>query len=310
MKFLQKKINKLKLLYLFILLAFFSVFIVLAYINIQIKKELAEVDVFINPLSFTPAKYPEVSNYYVPQISAQGAVVIDKNSQVILFSKNSSFRFPPASTTKIMSAIVALEAFSQTDILTIQEPNVEGAYFNLQKGEQFTFEDLFYAMLLPSSNEAALAIAQNYPEGEEAFVVEMNKKAKEYHLTSSYYAEPIGLSDEKDYTSPIDLARLSAIALENPFFAKTVSTKNKIITNTSGKSYSLFNLNKLLNVPGITGIKTGTTEGAGEVLVTSRRIESENQDLIIVVMQSQDRYLDTQILLDYLNGVNYLSIRP
>ena len=139
----------------------------------------------------------------------------------------------------------------------------------------------------------------------------MNEKAKELGLLNTFYADPVGLLDERDYTTPIDLARLAALALEDPQFSKVVATKNKIIKNTLGKEYKLENLNILLDLPGVNGVKTGFTEGAGQVLVTSKRIPGTDKDIIIVVMQSLNRFGDTEALLNYLsNNIIYQTIHP
>ena len=312
MKYFSKlKIDKTKLFYLVILAATFTIFLFLAFLNVEAKKEITELNVLRSPLSsFTPGKYPEVLSKYDPGITAQGAVAIDKNSQVVLYEKNSNLKFPPASTTKIMTALVALENYSPEDSLIIKQATVEGSIIGFKEGEVFSFIDLLYAMLLPSANDATLSIAQNYPGGEKAFVLRMNQKAVELHLKNTYYADPIGLDDEKDYITPLDLARLASIALSNPTFASVVSAKDKKIKSLNGKSYNLSNLNKLLDIPGVNGVKTGFTEGAGGVLVTSRKLDN-GQDLIFVVMQSQDRFADSEILLSYLNdNLNYVSSHP
>ncbi len=306
----RKKVSKLKLFYGVILATLFSVFLILAFFNLQIKKQNSRLQILESPLSFTPSSYPRVEKPAKPEISALASAVVDRNSKVVLYEKNSNFRFPPASTTKIMTALIAIEYYDPLDILTIYESNVDGTTLKFQRGEQFTFENLLFAMMLPSSNDATVAISQNYPGGEEAFVARMNEKALELHLTNTHYDDPIGLNDEKDYTTPRDLARLTGVALNNSEFAKVVSTRNKTIRNLRGYEYKIENLNILLDLPGISGVKTGTTPGAGQVLVTSKKLEN-GQDLIFVVMQSQDRFQDTTALLDYLNkNITYLSIHP
>lgn len=307
--FLRKRIVR-KLLYLLILGINFSIFLSLVVLNINVKKEIAEGEILLSPLSFVSSDYPIIENSFISEISAQGAAVIDIASQIKLYEKNSNFRFPPASTTKIMTALVALENYNPDDILTIFQTNVEGEALGFSIGEKFTFENLLYAMMLPSSNEAALSIAQNFPGGEKAFVEEMNKKAQELSLPNTRYEEPVGLLDEQDYTSPIDLAKLTSVALKNPLFAEVVSTQEKIIKNTKGKEYKIGNLNILLDIPGVVGVKTGTTPGAGQVLVTSKKLEGRDKELIFVVMQSLDRFGDTKALIDYSAGINYLSIHP
>lgn len=301
---------RIKIFYLSILAATFIIFLILAFLNLQVKKQITDINLIENPLSFTPQKYPQVSNQYDVNISALGAIIIDKSSQLPLYEKNSKLRLPPASTTKIMTALVALDYFNPNDTLVIKTATVEGSIMGFFPNENFTFEDLFYAMLLPSANDAAVNIAENYPGGKAIFVQKMNEKAKEFNLFDTKFEDPMGIDDEKNYTTPLDLARLSSIALNNKEFAKAVSTKNKTIKSTQGNTYQLVNLNRLLDIPGVSGIKTGHTQGAGDVLVTSRKVENMG-DLIFVVMQSQDRFEDTQILLNYLNdNINYLSIHP
>jgi serine-type D-Ala-D-Ala carboxypeptidase (penicillin-binding protein 5/6) len=305
------KRNKLKIIYLFILIVIFSIFMILAFLNYQVRKQIPQFNILLNPINYSMHEYPILKNNVAPYISAQGAIVLDKDSQVSLVQKNPTLRFSPASTTKIMTALIALEYFKPNDELTILSDNVEGSVLGFEKGEKITFQNLIYAMMLPSSNDATLAIAQNFPGGEEAFVALMNKKAKELNLTSTQFADPIGLLDEEDFTTPLDLARLTTIAMKNPEFATIVSTKKKEITNSVGKKYKFENLNVLLDIPGVNGVKTGFTEGAGQVLVTSRKIPGTNKDLIIVVMQSADRFGDTQTLLNYLeNNINFQTIQP
>jgi D-alanyl-D-alanine carboxypeptidase len=303
------RIDKAHFFYLFVILALFGIFCALAYLNVTVKKQISTINLLPAPFMYSPQKYPKINNTYFPYVTAQGMVVIDNNSKVSLISKNDNLIFPPASTTKIMTALVALDYYGSTDILTIKNANVEGAMMGFFNGEKFTFDDLLYAMLLPSSNEAALAIAQNYPGGESAFVAKMNEKANALGLSKTHFADPVGLEDHGDYSTPRELALLSAEALKKPTFARVVATKFRQIKSIEGNVYTLNNLNILLNYPGVNGVKTGHTEGAGDVLVTSRKINGG--DLIFAIMQSQDRFLDTQILLDYLNNnITYQTIHP
>lgn len=312
MKFdLKLKNNKLKLFYSFILFIVFVVFVVIASANFYIKKEIPRYNINLLPMNYAPQDYPQIINNYPPEISAQGAVVIDRDSQVVLYEKNPNLRFSPASTTKIMTTLVALEEFNLTDVLTVFKDDVQGSTLGLQKNEKFTFEDLLYAMMLPSANDATVAIAQNYPGGEAAFVAKMNEKANELGLKNTHFEDPVGLLDEGDYTTPVDLARLGSYAMKNPELAKIVSTKNRVISNIEGKEYPIENLNILLDIPGVNGVKTGFTEEAGQVLVTNRKIPGLNKDIIIVVMQSQDRFGDSELLLNFLdNNVSYQSSQP
>ncbi len=254
--------------------------------------------------------YPIIKNKFNPQISATGAIIMDADSKVVLYSKNKDLRFSSASTTKIMTSIVAAEHFKPEEILVVKTGRVEGSTLGLSINEQMTFENLMYAMMLPSANDAALAVAENFPGGEKAFIKKMNDKAKVFKLKNTHYGDSIGLADSEDYTTPFDLASLASFAVKSPLIAEVVNTKYKVISDTSGlNTYEIRNLNELLGVDGVNGVKTGFTEEAGQVLVTSKK--EKDKTIIIVVMGSQDRFLDTRRLLDLLkDNITYLSLHP
>lgn len=258
--------------------------------------------------NFSFNEYPILESKFQPNISAQGVVVMDADSKVVLFSKNPNLRFSSASTTKIMTAITALSYFHQNDVLTVKDATSDGVVLGLKKDEKITFENLLYGLLLPSANDTAFVIAQNY-SSESAFVREMNKNAARFNLYNTHYQDPAGLEDDGDYTTPFDLARLASIAIGNPTFAKIVSTKEKNVVDLSGNVFPVKNLNKLLGIDGVIGVKTGYTEGAGQVLVTAKKEGAHT--IIIVVMGSQDRFLDTEKILSAISGnITYLPIHP
>lgn len=305
-------LNKLKKSYLpLFFVTVVSILLILLGLDVYAKRTIDKDRILSSSLIVsTEVKFPVLKTEFIPFISANGAVIMDADSKTVLFSKNPALRFSPASTTKIMTALTALEYFKPGDILTVKTATSDGAVLGLQQGEKMTFENLLYALLLPSANDAALAISENYPGGEEAFVNKMNENAKKINLFNTHYQDPAGLLDFGDYTTPVDLARLASVAIKNPEFAKIVSTKSKIITDISGYNvYSLNNLNKLLGIDGIYGVKTGYTEEAGQVLVTSKL--ENGHAIILIVMSSEDRFLDTEKLLDLVSGnISYLSIRP
>jgi len=213
-----------------------------------------------------------------------------------------------ASTTKIMTALTALQYFKKDSVITVKPGWVEGSQMGLQAGEQYYFGDLLYAMLLPSANDAAQTIAANYPGGVSAFVQKMNENAAMLHLKDTHYADPTGLDDDGDYTTVVDMARLASYAIKNKDLTSVTSTKEKIVTDIGDtREFTLYNLNQLLGLYGVTGIKTGTTAGAGEVLVTSA--VEKGHTYIIVVMNSQQRFVDTQALLNFVNN-NVSFITP
>lgn len=301
----------LRVYFLIIPLFLFSVFCLLFLGDFFLKFWVDANQVHTEPFSVTSeAKIPVIKTSFVPDISATGAIIMDADSKVVLYSKNPDLRFSTASTTKIMTALIGLDYFKPQDILTIQEASVEGSVLGLRLNEQMSFENLMYAMMLPSANDAAVAIADNYPGGQTGFLVKMNEKAKLFKLYNAHYSDPAGLEDSGDYTTPFDLARLASFAIQNNTFKQVVNTKQKIIYDASGTNvYSLKNLNELLGIDGVNGIKTGFTEEAGEVLVTSK--DEKGKTIIIVVMGSANRFEDTLKLLDLVtNNITYLSIHP
>lgn len=254
----------------------------------------------------TPAFYPvNTSASQVPFLSARSVLVMDKDSSVILYEKNPLLRLLPASTVKMMTSLVALEHYDLDQVLTVPPVSHEGQDIKLIAGEQIKVINLLYGLLVSSANDAALTLAQNYPGGEKAFIEAMNKKAQDLNLANSFFTNPTGMDQEElgftslSYTSTLDLARLSVYALKNPVFAQMVATPKMVITDITGEiTHELFNINELLTfLEGVKGIKTGWTENAGECLVAYT--EREGRGIISVVLGSNDRFGETQALVEW-----------
>lgn len=243
-----------------------------------------------------------------PVISGQGAFAVDLNSGVPLYEKNADAALLPASTTKIITALVALDSYQLDQVLTVGKGvKVDGQKMGLYSGEQMKVEDLLYGLLVYSANDAAIVLAQNYcaPQntqscGYEVFVNAMNQKAAELFMTNSHFDNPVGLDGTNQRSTAKDLVRASEVAMRNPQFAKMVGTKQITVTDVTGKSvYNLRNINTLLgSVPGVTGVKTGWTENARENLVTY--VERDGHRVIIAVLGSQDRFGETKELTDWI----------
>lgn len=294
------------LIILIILLVIFQILSVSANVvakNAQVSKvAVASYELPVAPYLFltSPVSQP---------VTAQSAIIIDRETKTALFEKNSHVRFSMASTTKLMTALVAVEYFKPSDILTAYTSNVEGVNVGLLLGEKLYFKDALYGMLLPSGNDVALMMAQNYPGGEEAFVKRMNQKAKDFHLVNTHFADPAGLDDDGNYTIASELAELAAHVSETREISEVTATKEMVISTVDGsQTFVLGNLNRLLGYYGVTGIKTGHTEGAGDVLITSTVLSGHTY--IIVVMRSEDRFADTEVLLaSLLTGVGAFTPR-
>lgn len=265
------------------------------------KKELKKI---ISPPE--PAPYPvnKTGIYPGTELSATSVVVQDAASGVYLFRRMSTMQLPPASTTKVLSALVVLDAMNLDDVVIVGEVKNNGQSIGLVPGERLTVENLLYGMLIQSGNDAGYALANAYPEGIDAFISAMNKKAQDLHLSMSHFTNPVGYDDPSHYMTAEDLARLADVALQNKIVAKMVAIPQITISDvTHTYFHKLSNVNQLLGkIPGVAGIKTGWTEEAGENLVTL--IERNGRKIIIVVLHSKDRFGDTIRLIDWVFG-NY-----
>ena len=288
----------------FLIPLFFFLLLYGVFSYTQNVKKVMQKESLLSIESKTPSLYPfltfpPLSQNQDPILSAFASVVMEDGSHVVVYQKNGDVRLPMASTTKIMTALVALDHFNMDDVLTVYSTSVPPAVVGFSLGEQVRFKDMLYGMLLGSGNDAALAIAQNYPGGEIAFVAAMNNKALELSLANTHFIDSSGLSPENS-TSPIDLARLSSLAMNNTTIRAIVGTKYATISSADGSViYPLTNLNKLLGSNGVIGIKTGFTDEAGEVLATVQ--EQNGHRYIVVVMKSEDRFFDTNELLSFVS---------
>jgi D-alanyl-D-alanine carboxypeptidase len=233
-------------------------------------------------------------------VSGQGALAVDLNSGINLYEKNPDFPLLPASTTKIVTALVALDTYPLNQILTVGKISVDGQKMGLYFGEQMKVEDLLYGLLVYSANDAAEVLADAYPGGRGEFIIAMNEKAKELSMNHSIFQNPVGLDGTTQVSTAKDLVRASEVAMRNPEFAKIVGTKQIVLTDISGKnSYNLKNINELLGkVPGVLGVKTGWTENARENLVTY--VERDGHRVMIAILGSQDRFGETKELIDWI----------
>lgn len=235
-----------------------------------------------------------------PELTAQGIVIVDIFSGVTLYEKNPDIQFLPASTTKIMTALVALTDYSLSDIVTVKTAITEGQVMGLTSGETVTVENLLYATLVHSANDAAYTLAETAKGGVSAFVGRMNELAKLYYLENTHFTNPVGFDDPNHYTTPKDLARLTRVAIQNPVFLKMVGIPQITVSDTTfTRFHALKNVNELLGkIPGIFGVKTGWTANAGQALVSI--VQRGEHKVLIVVLKSDDRFGETQKLLTWV----------
>jgi serine-type D-Ala-D-Ala carboxypeptidase (penicillin-binding protein 5/6) len=259
-----------------------------------------QAEVLAETTSQTPVVEIASKNMPEPELSAKAVVAFDTETGKILYQKNMDAPLAPASTTKIMTAIVAIEAFNNSDLLTVPPSAlVGGSNMGLQVGEIMTFRSLLYGMMLNSGNDAAFTIAMNYPGGFDAFVFKMNEKAKELGLKNTHFDNPAGFDSPSHYSSAFDLLQIGRESIKNVRLGKVFSTKETQVTSIDKtQTHVLKNLNKLLGEAGIVGIKTGTTEMAGESLVGLS--ERGGHTVLTVMLNSKDRFGETKTLLDWI----------
>lgn len=236
----------------------------------------------------------------LPEISAYAVMATDLDSGVTLYQKNSDVKLLPASTTKIVSAMVAEDYYSLDDVLTVSNISIPGQKMRLIAGEEISVRNLLYGLLVYSANDAAEVLAENYPGGRNSFVTAMNLKIRNLGLTKTYFENPSGLDGNLQFTTARDLASIAGYAIQDPFFKEVVGTEEIIVGSQDGKYvHRLTNINKLVGkVDGVLGIKTGWTENARENLVGY--IERDGKKIITVVLGSQDRFGDTKALIEWI----------
>lgn len=255
--------------------------------------------IFVPTLSAIPDVTP-------PEIKGEAAYLIDVQSGQTLYSKNGDQLMAPASTTKILTGLLAIELGNLEDTVTASETmldykTVYGTRIYLEPGEQLTLEDMLYALLLNSANDAAVAIAEHISGDMMNFVGLMNNKVAELGLKDTTFKNPSGLNEEGHLTTAHDLARIAQAAYANPIFRDYIKTKSHVIPREKENvPIEMFNENKLLwQDETITGMKTGYTSQARNCLVASA--SRDGRELIGVILKSPGReiYTDMQALLDY-----------
>lgn len=240
----------------------------------------------------------------VPDIKANAAILMDAKTGQVLYNKNMNKRGAPASTTKILTAILAIESgrLDEMTKVSVKASSTPGSSMHLYPGQLISLRELVTGLLLRSGNDAAVAIAEYLAGSSEAFVDLMNQKAAALGALHSHFCNPNGLSAAGHYSTAFDLAWMSRYALNNPIFADIVNTKETTIEwldkRGQGHDVNLRNTNKLLwMLDDADGVKTGTTGEAGPCLVSSAT--RGNQKLIAVVLHDHNRWYDSMQLLKY-----------
>lgn len=240
----------------------------------------------------------------MPVIEAKSALLMDVDSGIVMFQKNAEERIPMASLTKIMTAILVLESHKLSEVVTVEDdfnqvPEL-GVRIWLQQYEKITVGDLLIGLLVPSAGDAAMALARHHSGSVEQFVEVMNAKATELHLANTHFRNPIGLDEEGHYSTAFDLATLVRSALRFPDFRRIVRLSSATIASTNGKiSHSFKSTDELLgNYLGIYGVKTGTTDGAGQSVINLARTQG-GKEVLSVILDSPNRFQESKSLIDW-----------
>lgn len=238
------------------------------------------------------------------KVNARCAIAMDSKTKQVLFAQNADEIVPMASTTKILTALVAISQGNLEREVTISKnaSSIRGSRVKYEAGEKIKLMELLYGLLYKSGNDAAIAIAEDIGGSVEGFANIMNDYARSLGLVSSHFESPHGLDSAKHYTSAYDLALLTAKAMENEVFCEVCGTKT-ITRDVSGFTRDYNNINKILyRIPEANGVKTGYTGQAGKCLVSSVRHEGRN--IIIVVLNCTDRWNVTEQIYKYVSD-NY-----
>lgn len=287
-----KEVKQLKKIICVFLVLIFLIGNVEAFYEETIENETLNIEDFIETVGKTG----------VPSINARAAIVYDLSYGRILYEKNPKQRRANASTTKMLTAIVAYEEGNLEDVVVVsrKSANTGGSTIKLRTGDKVTLGDLIKGLLVHSGNDAGTAIAEHIAGNEEEFAKLLNAKAEEIGAVDTHFVTPHGLDNENHYSTAFDLMLIGKKLLEIPFLANIVSQKSVEI-KINGNTRILSTTNEMLSTyAGADGIKTGFTGDAGRCLVTS--VTKDNRKLLCVVLgcdTKKDRTLDSIKLLDY-----------
>ncbi len=236
---------------------------------------------------------------FFPVINAKAVVIMEKDSAQIVYSKNPEKSLPMASLTKMMTATIILENHKTDEIVTASRAAhfTDGASMHLEVEEEISVKNLLHGLLIPSGNDAAVALAEYHSGSVYDFAKTMNARAESLRLHHTHFQNPHGFDAKNHYTSAHDLALIAKKLLNFPLARKIVQTRETTVFSANGiEPHHLVNTNKLLGTlfP-VYGIKTGTTVNAGQCLALL--IKGRRHEYIVIILGSNDRYLDAKTLI-------------
>jgi len=235
-------------------------------------------------------------------LAAQSAALVDSYSGEFLYAKNADAKQYPASSTKILTALIVIEAGNLDQLVTVapEDTKVEPSSLNLKPGQQFTRRQLLFGMLLKSANDVAMCLARDNAGSIPAFAEKMDLRAAELGATSSHFVNPHGLHDPNHYTTAHDLVLIARAAMQQPLFRQIVSTIYFTWRTPNGEVDELRNHNRLLrHFAGCNGLKTGYTRAAQQVLVSSALRGGHEVISVVLHTDKPGIWVDSKTLLTY-----------
>jgi len=247
-----------------------------------------------------PIKNPD---FIAPVIQSKSSLSMDLRTGLVLFEDNAHQRLPIASLTKLMTTLIVLEENDLEDTVTVstKAATISGSTMFLRKNEKIALKNLVYGMLISSSNDAAMALAEFNAGSENTFVEKMNKKALALGLLNTHFSNPVGLDEKDNYSSAYDLAKLSRYVYQKTLVQEIATVKEIKVTSLDGKiTHDLQSTNDLLDTKfiRIKGLKTGTTDQAGLCIISVAENDSGN-NIMTVLLNSPDRFKETKILAEW-----------
>ncbi len=235
-----------------------------------------------------------------PSLSAQNYILVDVDTNKILLSHNIDQKIFPASTTKLATALTALNLYPLDEIVTINQKYNIGKVMNLQLNEKITAKSLVAALLVYSANDSAFSLANHYQSGISGFIDQMNLLMTKYNLKNTHFTNVDGIHNDNHYSTVYDLSQLGRLSIKNSIVSDFAKTKKLTVSDVNGRIYHpLISTNELLGVvPEIKGLKTGWTPEARGCFIGL--IDISGHQVISVVSQSDNRFQDTLILVDWL----------
>lgn len=300
------KRNKLSFLIIFLLIALVGLTLP-SYSSIKAKNNSSNNTI----LDFDHPEVPISPNDKIRNITTSNYILVDVATNKIIAGQNENGRIYPASTTKLATALTALNIYPLDEVITVKELYTEGKVMELQVGEKISIRSLIDALLVYSANDSAYNLSNYHLDGSVGFIAKMNDLMKTYGLKNTNFTNFDGIHNENHYSTVYDLSQLGRISIKNPIIREVVKKEKLTVTDITGQiRHDLVSTNELLDkVPEIEGLKTGWTPEANGSFIGLFNIRGH--ELISVVASSTDRFADTTKIIDWAkSNITWTKYQP